>query len=57
MGASHEVFRFPTSLQWPPELGATNGGKHQCHLGEPEGLVSPHVQRVTGKTDVDFAEL
>lgn len=57
MGASHEVFRFPTSLQWPPELGVTNGGKHQCHLGEPKGLVSPHVQPVTGKTDVDFAEL
>ena len=40
-----------------PELGATNGGKHQCHLGEPEGVVSPRVQWVTGKTDVDFAKL
>lgn len=57
VGASHEVFRLPASLQWPPGLEATMGVNTGGVEENQRLLVSLSVQWVTGKMDVDFAKL
>lgn len=57
VGASHEVFRLPASLRWPPGLGATTGVNTSGIEENQRFLVSLSAQWVTGKMDVDFAKL